>query len=154
MSLFLRVLLSLVLPVLTLLWIPSMLWPRDGAIGPARFAAIPVIAVGVAILASCIVGFAVKGKGTLAPVDPPRKLVTAGLYRFVRNPMYVGGLLVLLGQAIYFQSTALLLYALGWWLAVHLFIVLYEEPHLKSIFGSDYDEYRRTVSRWIPRLRT
>lgn len=149
MTLLLRVLLSLLLPAITLFWIPSLLWPRGASL---RWVGIPLIAVGATILAACIFGFAATGRGTLAPIDPPRRLVTSGLYRYVRNPMYVGGLLVLLGQAVAFRSVSLLVYALAWWLAVHLFIVLYEEPHLAGVFGAEYDNYRRAVPRWIPKL--
>jgi protein-S-isoprenylcysteine O-methyltransferase Ste14 len=153
MLLGLRALLAFVLPAVTLLWIPSLLWPRGRAPDPLGLTGIPLILAGAAVLIDCVVKFAVKGKGTLAPIDPPKKLVTGGLYRFVRNPMYVGGLLVLFGQALYFRSSSLLLYALAWWLAVNLFIVLYEEPHLRSDFGTDYENYRTAVPRWIPRFR-
>ena len=112
-----------------------------------------MIVAGAAVLIDCVVKFAVKGRGTLAPIDPPKKLVTGGVYRFVRNPMYVGGLLVLFGQALFFRSSSLLLYALAWWIAAHLFIVLYEELHLRSVFGTDYESYRTAVPRWIPRFR-
>lgn len=152
-SLAVRVLLSLLLPGVTLLWIPSLLWPPEAPEGPTRLLALPVIAAGIAVLATCIVGFALSGRGTLAPVDPPKKLVTSGLYRFVRNPMYVGGVLVLLGQALYFQSRKLVLYAFLWWVAAHLFVVLYEEPRLARAFHAEYEAYRRAVPRWIPRLR-
>jgi protein-S-isoprenylcysteine O-methyltransferase Ste14 len=153
MLLGLRALLAFVLPAVTLLWIPSLLWPRGRTFDPLGLAGIPLILAGAAVLIDCVVKFAVKGKGTLAPIDPPKKLVTGGLYRFVRNPMYVGGLLVLFGQALFFRSSSLLLYALAWWLAAHLFIVLYEEPHLRSVFGADYENYRTAVPRWIPRFR-
>jgi protein-S-isoprenylcysteine O-methyltransferase Ste14 len=153
MLLGLRALLAFVLPAVTLLWIPSLLWPRGWTPDPLGLAGTPLILAGAAVLIDCVVKFAVKGKGTLAPIDPPKKLVTGGLYRFVRNPMYVGGLLVLFGQALFFRSSSLLLYALAWWLAAHLFIVLYEEPHLRSVFGADYENYRTAVPRWIPRFR-
>ncbi|HEV8609361.1 MAG TPA: isoprenylcysteine carboxylmethyltransferase family protein [Thermoanaerobaculia bacterium] len=153
MPLPLRALFWLVLPAVTLIWIPSFFWTRERPVGVTRFVGAPLIVVGAAILLYCVLGFASKGKGTLSPVDPPKRLVTSGLYRFVRNPMYVGGVLVLVGQAILLRSSGLLLYAFIWWLAVHLFIVLYEEPHLRSVFGSEYEEYRRGVPRWIARPR-
>jgi protein-S-isoprenylcysteine O-methyltransferase Ste14 len=149
----LRALLAFALPAVMLLWIPSLFWPRGRTPDPLGLAGIPLILAGAAVLIDCVVKFAVTGKGTLAPIDPPKKLVTGGLYRFVRNPMYVGGLLVLFGQALFFRSSSLLLYALAWWLVVHLFIVLYEEPHLRSVFGTDYENYRTAVPRWIPRFR-
>ena len=146
---------TVLLPGTTLVWIPWMIVTRGAArleLGVFRWVGIPLIAVGTGVMLVCIVDFARKGRGTLAPIDPPRNLVASGLYRYVRNPMYVGGLLVLCGEVIFFQSTNLLAYALCWWLAVHLFIVLYEEPHLTSVFGDQYEEYRRAVPRWIPRV--
>jgi protein-S-isoprenylcysteine O-methyltransferase Ste14 len=157
MLLFLRVLLSLLLPGLTLVWIPQMLWSRKPGppgqeLGSLRFAGVLLIVLGAAVLLRCIGEFAFTGRGTLAPVDPPRKLVTTGLYRFARNPMYDAALVLLVGQAILFESTAVLTYAIFLWLAFHLFIVFYEEPHLRDVFGAAYDEYRSAVPRWIPRL--
>ena len=111
-----------------------------------------LIVAGTAVVLLAFARFVLEGRGTPAPIAPTDTLVVGGLYRFVRNPMYVGGFLVLLGQAIWFGSTGLLLYTLGWWLAAHLFIVLYEEPHLAGVFGTEYDDYRRTVPRWIPKL--
>lgn len=108
---------------------------------------------GAAVLLACIRDFAVSGRGTLAPVDPPRKLVRVGLYRHVRNPMYLGVLLALVGEALFFESAVLGFYAAVVALAFHLFVVLLEEPTLRSSFGADYDRYRASVPRWIPRLR-
>jgi protein-S-isoprenylcysteine O-methyltransferase Ste14 len=108
------------------------------------------IGVGAGILFRCIFDFAVVGRGTLAPVDPPKNLVARGLYRYVRNPMYVGVVLILLGEALFFGSIALLWYALGFFGLVHLFVVLYEEPTLRRQFGESYEAYCRTVHRWLP----
>jgi protein-S-isoprenylcysteine O-methyltransferase Ste14 len=112
--------------------------------------ALPLIG-GVAILFRCIRDFAVVGRGTLAPIDPPKNLVVSGLYRYVRNPMYVGVLLVLLGEALLFASVSLLIYAAAFFVGAHLFIVLYEEPTLRRRFGESYERYTRTVQRWLPR---
>jgi protein-S-isoprenylcysteine O-methyltransferase Ste14 len=112
-----------------------------------------LIAVGLVPLAVSIRDFAVTGRGTLAPIDPPRKLVRVGLYRHVRNPMYVGVVTALVGESLLFQSRALAIYAVVVWLVFHLFVVLYEEPHLRGTFGPDYDAYREAVPRWIPRFR-
>ena len=112
-----------------------------------------LIAVGLVPLLVSIRDFAVSGRGTLAPVDPPRRLVRVGLYRHVRNPMYVGVVTALFGEALFFQSRALAIYAVVAWLAFHLFVVLYEEPHLRDTFPEDYEAYRAAVPRWIPRLR-
>lgn len=107
--------------------------------------------VGVTILIWCIADFARVGRGTLAPVDPPKELVVRGPYRYVRNPMYVGVALVLAGESALFHSTSLLIYAGVWFLIVNLFVMLYEEPTLRARFGESYEQYRRSVGRWIPR---
>jgi protein-S-isoprenylcysteine O-methyltransferase Ste14 len=109
------------------------------------------ILVGATILIWCIADFARVGRGTLAPVDPPKELVIRGLYRYVRNPMYVGVVLVLLGESALFRSTSLLLYTGAWFLIVNLFVMLSEEPTLRARFGESYEQYRRSVGRWIPR---
>jgi protein-S-isoprenylcysteine O-methyltransferase Ste14 len=118
-----------------------------------RWFGLPLAAVGAGVLLVCIVDFARKGRGTLAPVDPPRNLVASGLYRHVRNPMYFGAVALLVGQAMLFESKSVLLYAGLSWLASHLFVLAYEEPHLKRTFGAEYEEYRAGVPRWLPRLR-
>jgi protein-S-isoprenylcysteine O-methyltransferase Ste14 len=118
---------------------------------PWRYLGLVPISVGAGILFRCIWDFAVTGRGTLAPVDPPRHLVVRGLYRYVRNPMYVGVVSILLGEALLFLSRALLWYAVGFWTLAHLFVVLYEEPVLRRQFDESYDNYCRRVHRWLPR---
>jgi protein-S-isoprenylcysteine O-methyltransferase Ste14 len=105
---------------------------------------------GIIVLLHCIVTFAINGRGTLSPLDAPRHLVVRGLYRYIRNPMYCGVLLILLAEATFFKSVALLQYAGGWVLLIHLVVVLYEEPTLHRQFGDSYDDYCRVVHRWIP----
>jgi protein-S-isoprenylcysteine O-methyltransferase Ste14 len=122
--------------------------PQWDAIGLAGLVA---TLVGATILIWCIADFARVGRGTLAPVDPPKALVIRGLYRYVRNPMYVGVVLVLLGESALFRSGSLLLYTGIWFLIVNLFVMLYEEPTLRARFGESYEHYRRSVGRWIPR---
>lgn len=100
---------------------------------------------------ACVYDFITAGRGTPAPYDPPRKLVSRRLYRHVRNPMYLSLLSVLLGGATSLESPVLFAYAAAVAVAVHLFVVLYEEPHLALRFGADYEAYRRTVPRWSPR---
>jgi protein-S-isoprenylcysteine O-methyltransferase Ste14 len=112
-----------------------------------------VVLAGTAIYLWCAWEFAYHGLGTPAPIDPPKVLVARGLNRFVRNPMYLGVLALVLGQAILFRCPELVVYAACFWLGAHSFVVLYEEPALHRKFGSVYDEYRRQVPRWIPRLR-
>ncbi len=119
--------------------------------GPLQIAGLAATMLGGAVLIRCIVDFARLGRGTLAPLDPPRALVIRGLYRYVRNPMYVGVLGVLLGETALFQSSDLLLYTAVWFLFVNLFVIFYEEPALRARFGESYEQYRRAVGRWIPR---
>jgi protein-S-isoprenylcysteine O-methyltransferase Ste14 len=95
----------------------------------------------------------VKGLGSPAPIDAPINLVVNGLYRFVRNPVYVGVFLLIASRAVLFWSLPIVLYLALVATCVQLFIVLYEEPHLCKIFGEQYLEYCRRVPRWIPRLR-
>lgn len=120
--------------------------------GFGRYAAYPLWAIGLVVLLWCFWDFLVKGKGTPAPIDPPKHLVVAGLYRYVRNPMYVGVLLVLLGHFLYFGYWALLIYSGLFFVAVHTFVTRYEEPHLRKLFGTEYEDYCQRVPRWIPHL--
>jgi protein-S-isoprenylcysteine O-methyltransferase Ste14 len=103
---------------------------------------------GALVLLRCVWDFFARGKGTLAPIDPPRVLVVSGLYRFTRNPMYNGVLALVLGEAWLFGSVSLLEYALVVIILFHLFVVFYEEPALTSQFGESYRAYRRAVPRW------
>ena len=112
------------------------------------FPASVCILFGVAIYLRCAWDFAVEGLGTPAPIDPPKKLVVAGLYRQTRNPMYQGILLILLAECLLFPVRSLLIYAASVALAFHVFVVLYEEPALGSRFGMSYKDYCRKVPRW------
>jgi protein-S-isoprenylcysteine O-methyltransferase Ste14 len=117
-----------------------------------RALGIALLAVGGTLALACMATFVTRGEGTPAPFDPPRKFVAAGPYKFVRNPMYIGGCIVLLGFGLYERSLAILLFALPWLLFAHLFVILYEEPHLRVTFGAPYDVYRGSVRRWMPHL--
>ena len=108
--------------------------------------------LGVVLLAACIMEFARSGRGTLSPVDPPRHLVIHGLYKYVRNPMYLSVTAIVLGEALLTHSLALPLYWAIWFLVVNLFVVGYEEPTLRQQFGRSYDEYAEHVGRWVPRF--
>src|SRR5262249_26139074 len=101
----------------------------------------------------CIWEFARSGRGTLAPMDPPRDLVVRGLYRYVRNPMYLGVTAIILGEALLARSQALVLYWAVWFLAANLFVIAYEEPNLRRRFGQSYELYTQQVGRWLPRLK-
>jgi protein-S-isoprenylcysteine O-methyltransferase Ste14 len=117
---------------------------------PWALGLIPIL-LGAAIYLWCARDFVRIGRGTPSPTNPPRELIVRGLYRFVRNPMYIGVLLVMLGEAALFQSVALLVYTAAFAVFFHLFVVLYEEPTLRGKFGASYEQYLDTVSRWIPR---
>jgi protein-S-isoprenylcysteine O-methyltransferase Ste14 len=108
---------------------------------------------GSAIYLRCAWEFAVHGLGTPAPIAPTQFLVTTALHRYVRNPMYLGVALAIVGQAIIFRSLHVAEYALVMLLIAHFFVVLYEEPTLRLQFGESYEEYRRSVPRWIPKIR-
>ena len=105
--------------------------------------------IGFVIMLWCIISFAVKGRGTLSPVDPTKKLVITGLYKLSRNPMYVGVLMILIGEVIFFQSYQLLIYLLLIFSAFNIFILLIEEPRLRKDFGEEYNSYCQKVRRWI-----
>jgi protein-S-isoprenylcysteine O-methyltransferase Ste14 len=115
--------------------------------------AFPLWGLGGVILLWSFWNFLVQGRGTPAPIDPPKEVVAAGFYRYVRNPMYVGVLLILVGHFLWFETIWLLVYAAIVFLAFHVFVTLYEEPTLKRKFGASYEEYLRRVPRWIPRFR-
>jgi protein-S-isoprenylcysteine O-methyltransferase Ste14 len=134
-------------------WLLSSEPARSLPIGIFRYLGVAPILLGAAIYLQCAWDFTFTGKGTPAPIDPPKELVVRGLYRYVRNPMYVGVLTLLLGETLFFASRALLEYTGLLFLIFHLFVLLYEEPALKRKFGESYQRYCETVPRWIPRLR-
>ena len=118
----------------------------------ARLIGIVLIVAGLIPLVESFVRFAMKGAGTPAPVFPTRHLVVSGFYAHVRNPMYVGVLAIILGEALVLQSPALFVYALLVWLGFFLFVLVYEEPTLRRSFGAPYEDFCRHVPRWLPRL--
>lgn len=118
-----------------------------------RILGILLILLGTPMLLDSFARFALQGLGTPAPVAPPQHLVVGGLYRYVRNPMYVGVAAIIFGQGLLFGNVRVLEYGLFVWLAFHLFVLGYEEPMLRSTFGEEYSEFCRNVSRWIPRVR-
>jgi protein-S-isoprenylcysteine O-methyltransferase Ste14 len=120
--------------------------------GILSFLAIPMWLMGSLIILRCFWDFAMRGRGTPVPTDPPKELVVTGFYRYVRNPIYVGVVLIFLGHFLWFGYWALLLYTVLSFIGVHLFILLYEEPTLKKKFGGAYEEYLRQVPRWIPQI--
>ena len=141
---------------LLLFFLPARILSSAGITGPVAISTWQVLgvlagALGAALALSCILTFAIRGKGTPAPFDPPRRLVTEGPYRFVRNPMYVGAGLALAGASLFYGSWALLGYAGAFVFVTHLFVVAYEEPTLRRTFGKDYEAYCEKTGRWWPR---
>jgi len=118
-----------------------------------RIVGVLLILVGVPVLLDSFARFAIQGLGTPAPVFPTRHLVVEGLYRYVRNPMYVALLLIVTGQALLFRSLHLLEYGAIVWLCTHVFVIGYEEPSLEAKFGEEYKTFCGHVPRWIPRFR-
>jgi protein-S-isoprenylcysteine O-methyltransferase Ste14 len=119
--------------------------------GPARWLGLLPVVLGLAVILTCFVTFVRRGRGTPAPYDPPRELVVAGLYRYVRNPQYLGVVLVAVGEALLTGAVVLLGYAAVLAVAYHLFVRYYEEPTLGRRFGEAYARYREAVPRWLPR---
>jgi protein-S-isoprenylcysteine O-methyltransferase Ste14 len=119
---------------------------------PASLLGLVSIGLGIMLLAASIFEFARSGRGTLSPVDPPRRLVVRGLYRYVRNPMYLSVTTIALGEALLIRSTTLAVYCAVWFAGANLFVIGYEEPTLHRLFGASYDEYTQQVGRWLPRL--
>ena len=142
---------GLVLVFLPAQLLPSAAFARPETIGAPQVLGMLVAVGGGAIALGCILSFAIVGRGTPAPFDPPRRLVVRGPYAVVRNPMYIGAGLALVGASLVYQSLALLGYAAAFLAVTHLFVVMYEEPTLQRTFGADYATYCRRVGRWWPR---
>ncbi len=149
---------TVLVPGSVAVWMPYYFYLSRGrwglfALGSHTLVGFALIVLGTSGYLWCALDFAFAGRGTPAPIDPPKVLVARGLYRYVRNPMYVSILLVLLGESTLFKNLRLLRYAGIVWVGFYLFVLLYEEPALRDKFGASYEEYCRTVPRWIPRLR-
>src|SRR5215813_10983637 len=129
------------------------LQPPFFGIAAFRIIGVLLILLGVPGLLDSFARFALQGLGTPAPVLPTQHLVVTGLYRHVRNPMYVAVTSLILGQAFLFGSLRVLEYGLVVWLAFHLFVLAYEEPTLRRTFGPEYKKFCANVPRWIPRLK-
>ena len=145
---------SILVPGTVAILIPRWLmggyvWPANGLLTWLGFL---LFLGGAAIYFRCAWEFAVRGLGTPAPIAPTQFLVTTALHRYVRNPMYLGVALAILGQAMIFRSLHVAEYAAVMLLIAHVFVVLYEEPTLRRQFGESYEEYKKKVPRWWPRL--
>ena len=127
---------------------------RPEQTGVVHWVGLALVVLGGALAIWCILTFALVGQGTPAPFDPPRKLVAAGPYRWIRNPMYVGAGAALAGAAVFYQSPALVAFAAGFLFIAHLFVVFYEEPTLERTFGARYSDYCNAVPRWVPTWRS
>jgi protein-S-isoprenylcysteine O-methyltransferase Ste14 len=139
--------------VLVPYWISR--WRFDGGLMawlPLKVLGGLFIVIGAAGLLDSFARFALKGLGTPAPVFPTQHLVVSGLYRYVRNPMYVAVVSLIVGQSLLFGNIHLLEYGAIVWLVTHVFVLSYEEPTLRRAFGAEYDAFRVNVPRWIPRL--
>jgi protein-S-isoprenylcysteine O-methyltransferase Ste14 len=142
---------------LVLVFLPAQVLSRSGIATPESVGAPQAIGAvvtfgGAMVALWCILSFVFVGRGTPAPFDPPRRLVVRGPYAWVRNPMYIGAGVALLGASLFYQSLALLGYATVFFLVTHLFVVLYEEPALRGTFGAEYESYCHQVRRWWPRI--
>ncbi|WP_415909413.1 methyltransferase family protein [Oleiharenicola sp. Vm1] len=150
------VLFAFLVPVLLVGWIPLVMFERhpewsQGGLAPHEWLAVLLAAAGLAGYLHCAWQFTRKGRGTVAPWDGPRRLVQRGLYRWVRNPMYLSLGLVVLAEVLYFESWRIGLYLLCLACVAQLLVVLHEEPELGFRFGAMYEDYKRAVPRWFPR---
>lgn len=131
-------------------YVPWFIVARNPLPSPvSQVTSVVFFTIGGMIYLWCVWDFAAFGRGTPAPIDAPKRLVVRGLYRYTRNPMYVGILTVLLGWGVRSPTWGLLLYGFCVGSAFHLFVVLYEEPHLRKVFGTDYEHYCSRVKRWF-----
>lgn len=128
-------------------------WGSKIGTGVFAYVAFPLWLIGGMLLLWSFWNFLNEGRGTPAPIDPPKELVAVGFYRYVRNPMYVGIFAINLGHFLWFGYWNLLTYTVIVFLAFHTFVILYEEPTLKGKFGAAYEDYMKRVPRWIPRFK-
>jgi protein-S-isoprenylcysteine O-methyltransferase Ste14 len=147
-----NVLFTIFVPGMVAVYVPLLLVRgRPLASAPLVLLGGLALAVGASIYAWCVWDFATFGRGTPAPIDAPKRLVVRGLYRFTRNPMYLGVLTTIAGWALVFGAPDLLVYGAVVGAGFHAFVLFYEEPHLGELFGREYDDYRARVGRWLPR---
>ena len=123
---------------------------RPAAMGAAQLLGLMLVTAGAAFTLWAVVSFALVGRGTPAPFDPPRRLVISGPYRWVRNPIYLGAGVAMAGASLYYGSWGLLVYDSVFLLATHVLVIGYEEPALGKEFGEEYQAYRARVRRWVP----
>ena len=151
MLLLKNLLFTLIVPGTVGVYVPLLLTNgRIPASGLVFLVALALYVTGGIIYAWCVWDFAAFGGGTPAPIDAPKRLVVRGLYRYIRNPMYVGVLMVLLAWVVMFQAVTVLIYSICIGICFHLFVVLYEERRLARQFGIEYHAYCAKVGRWLP----
>jgi protein-S-isoprenylcysteine O-methyltransferase Ste14 len=141
-----------------IIWIPYEILQASGndivlRNGVFQYVGLVFIALGVFAYIWCSGSFVFKAKGTPIPLTPTKKLVVTGLYKFVRNPLYIAGTLVLAGEALLFRSVGIFIYTLIMFGVFHVHVLI-EETHLENTFGKNYEQYRRSVPRWIPRFKS
>ena len=147
-----NLLFTLIVPGTVAVYLPlQIVRNRHLVVSPTFGLGCLLLLLGVSVYAWCVWDFATYGRGTPAPIDAPKKLVVRGLYRYARNPMYVGVLTVIVGWSLLFHAVELVFYTLVVSTCFQSFIVFYEEPHLRSEFGSEYEQYCARVGRWLPR---
>jgi protein-S-isoprenylcysteine O-methyltransferase Ste14 len=149
---------TVVVPGTVAFWLPlgvldasKFAMPRSWSVAP--LAALLPLVVGAAIYVRCVWDFVTRGRGIPMPIDHPKQLVLSGLYGYVRNPMYLGVLLFLLGEALFLRYAFFVIYTAIWFGVVNVFVLVYEEPHLRRTFGDSYARYTAAVARWIPGRR-
>lgn len=138
-------------------WLATLVRRYDAGLdiampSPLRALGIVLASVGAVVVVSCVTVFASRGEGTPAPFDAPRKFVASGPYRYVRNPMYVGAILLLIGSGFMVLSPSIVLLAFAFWALTHVLVLFYEEPVLAAKFGDAYAHYKAEVNRWLPRF--
>src|SRR5690349_10036572 len=145
----------LIAPGMVAGYIPLVLLRQGSQVetGFLAYLAFPLWGIGALILLWSFWNFIHEGRGTPAPIDPPKELVAAGFYRYVRNPMYVGVVAANLGHFLWFGYWSLLLYTIVVFVIFHLFVTYYEEPTLLNKFGASYEAYLTHVPRWIPKFK-
>ena len=147
------ILITISMPGVGIILLPYFILNASGELNWPAISIVNIIAFifglfSLFLLLQCIWGFAAYGKGTLAPIDPPKHLVVRGFYKYTRNPMYLGVLGVLISEAILFRSIDILIYLFIYGILFHLLVILYEEPKLRAQFGESYKEYCQAVPRW------
>lgn len=150
------VIFTMIVPGFWTVVVPYLVVPSGAGVNVRGVGMIGILLIvaGVALyITTAFWGFAMRGHGTPAPIDPPKKLVVAGPYQVVRNPMYWGVASVILGESAIFRSGVLAVMAVAFFAASMTFVLLYEEPVLRRKFGMEYEEYCRKVPRWLPRFK-